>query len=122
MIRPTTVALLMTLILPAALYTIIAAPSHGPGLLLAAVVWICVGLATAREPFVLRRTDAHSVIAVLALSAVLFLHLMIESLQIGTVNLGRFFTSCGFLILLCSGADFASRNLLREGPADLIKA
>lgn len=92
------------------------------GLLICALMWSLVGLATGKKPYVLPKSDVYPLAAMLAGMLLLTLHAIISNLQIGGIDFGRFSVSCVILAVLLIGAHFAARKLDRTPVADLVRA
>jgi len=121
MIRPTLLALALTIFLPAAIYTILGTSSMSTGLLPVMLLWTVIGLATAPHPYKLRISDGYALCTVLGAIVLFFVHLLIESTRVRGADFGRFFSSSLILIIMFLGANFAARNLIREPGENLVR-
>lgn len=122
MIRPASIALLLTLLLPSTIYVAYSASSMSFGVLICALVWTIVDLLTGRSFLALHRTDGRR-LTLLTIGIVVFsAHVAVVNLEIGGVDFVRFFSSCALLLLAFHGAQAAARMLADVSAAELIKA
>jgi hypothetical protein len=94
----------------------------GAGVLFCAVIWIFVALTTGPRPFTLARSDASRLAMLLIVVGLLTGHVLVTSLQVGATDFGRFFSSCGSLLMLCIAAHFAATAVTRLSAKQLDRA
>jgi len=121
MIRPTKIALLLTLFLPSAIYVAFSASSMSAGLLLCALIWAVSDFFLEAGPFKVQRSDVRRLAILAVVIVLLFIHAAIANSQLGGVDFVRFFSSCALLMLVFVGAQAASRKLLRTPTAVLVE-
>jgi hypothetical protein len=114
--------LILTLLLPPAIYVGLAASSMSPGVLVCAALWMLAGLSFGTRPFTVRKSDSTRLLLLFGGIALLAVHVMLGNLQIGGVDFGRFVSSCLILLMMFGGAHFASNLLLRAPAAELVRA
>jgi hypothetical protein len=121
-IRLTLLALALTIFLPPSIYTVLGTSSMSTGLLPVMFLWTVIGLTSAPTPYRLRMSDGYVLCAAMAIIAIMFVHLLIESTKVHGADFGRFFSSSVILVIMVMGADFAARNLIREPGENLVRA
>jgi hypothetical protein len=110
-IRPVSIALLLTLLLPPSIFVAFATPSMTSGMVICASTWVVLGIVIRERPFAFSNSDANWLIAFIFGIAVLTLHVTIIDSQIGHVDFKRFFLSCVLLGLALIGTIYSARLL-----------
>lgn len=122
MIRILTMALLVTILVPAAVFVMFASSSMTLGLIISAFVWIIASLSSGGNAYMLSRDDATSLINGILLLGLLTIHLVIASLVATNLDVARFLSSAGIVLVIWMGAHFASKLFLRVQVAELVGA
>lgn len=122
MIGVPTLALLLTLYLPAAVFIMFASSSMTTGLALSAMIWIFASLSGGPHPYRVQRSDTQSFMGAVLFLGVLTIHLAIASAVTAGIDLSRFAASSAILLLMWMGAHYASKVLLRITTRELVLA
>jgi len=122
MLRVVPIAFMLTLFLPPALYVASPVSSVTTGLLLCAVGWILVTLATSSKPYMLRKSDGYLLGMIAVVIALMAIHAFISNRLTAGVSFSRFATSCVILTFTVVGARFAARKLADTPTVRLVEA
>jgi hypothetical protein len=88
----------------------------------AAMFWIVAALIGADRPYMLYRSDGYFLALPLSVIVLLSAHIAISSILVEGADFGRFAASCAILLVLFTGAHFASKKLLGISSTTLVRA
>jgi hypothetical protein len=121
-IRMTPVAFILTFLLPWAVGTAVPGASLSIGVMCAAMFWIVAALVGADRPYMLYRSDGYFLALPLSVIVLLSGHIAFSSVLVAGADFGRFAGSCAILLVLFTGAHFASKKLLSVPGTVLVRA